>query len=177
MKKLISGISALLTAVMLIAPMSAFADTTITQADTLPKTADSSVEFSVAPTYTVTIPAKVTLEDNGKGIYTNSGTIKAEGVKLVEGKEIVVSLTSASKFNMQTAATSEYKLPYTAEGSFGKLTDKEAGGIVAKIATSTTVQNTPVTFTTDETPKYAGTYTDPVVFTIEVGDITTTAGE
>ena len=117
--------------------------------------------------------AKVTLEDNGEGIYTNSGTIKAESVFLNEGKEIVVSLTSASKFNMQTAGASEYKLPYTAEGAFGKLTDKEAGGIVAKFATSTTVQNTPVTFTTDETPKYAGTFTDPVVFTIEVGDIVT----
>lgn len=176
MKKIISGISAL-AMVMALAPMSAFADTTIKQTDTLPKTADSSVEFSVDPTYTVTIPAKVTLEDNGEGIYTNSGTLKAEGVKLAEGKEIVVSLTSASKFNMQTSATSEYKLPYTAEGAFGKLTDKEAGGIVAKFATSTTVQNTPVTFTTDETPKYAGTYTDPVVFTIGVGDITTTAGD
>ena len=176
MKKAISTISAL-AMVMAIAPMSAFADTTIKQTDTLPKTADSSVEFSVDPTYTVTIPAKVTLADNGEGIYTNSGTLKAEGVKLAEGKEIVVSLTSASKFNMQTSATAEYKLPYTAEGAFGKLTDKEAGGIVAKFATSTTVQNTPVTFTTDETPKYAGTYTDPVVFTIEVGDITTTAGE
>ena len=176
MKKAISTISAL-AMVMALAPMSAFADTTITQADTLPKTADSSVEFSVDPTYTVTIPAKVTLADNGEGIYTNSGTLKAEGVKLAEGKEIVVSLTSASKFNMQTAATSEYKLPYTAEGAFGKLTDKEAGGIVAKFATSTTVQNTPVTFTTDETPKYAGTYTDPVVFTIEIKDKVTEPAE
>ena len=169
MKKAISTISAL-AMVMALAPMSAFADTTIKQTDTLPKTADSSVEFSVDPTYTVTIPAKVTLADNGEGIYTNSGTLKAEGVKLAEGKEIVVSLTSASKFNMQTSASATYKLPYTAEGAFGKLTDKEAGGIVAKFATSTTVQNTPVTFTTDETPKYAGTYTDPVVFTIEIKD-------
>lgn len=174
MKKLISGLSALAIMAM---PLTAFADTTITEADKLPKTADSSVEFSVAPTYTVTIPAKVTLEDNGEGIYTNSGTLKAEGVKLAEGKEIVVSLTSASKFNMQTAGASEYKLPYTAEGAFGKLTDKEAGGIVAKFATSTEDQEVPVTFTTDETPKYAGTYTDPVVFTIGVGDITTTAGD
>ena len=176
MKKIISGISAL-AMVMALAPMSAFADTTITEADTLPKTADSSVEFTVDPAFTVTIPAKVTLEKGEGDIYSNSGTIKAESVFLNEGKEIVVSLTSASKFNMQTAGTSEYKLPYTAEGAFGKLTDKEAGGIVAKFATSTTVQNTPVTFTTDETPKYAGTYTDPVVFTIEVKDITTTAGE
>lgn len=154
--------------VMAIAPMSAFADTTIKQTDTLPKTADSSVEFTVEPAFTVTIPAKVELADNGEGIYTNSGTIKAESVFLNEGKEIVVSLTSASKFNMQTAGASEYKLPYTAEGAFGKLTDKENGGIVAKFATSTAVQNTPVTFTTDETPKYAGTFTDHVVFTIKV---------
>ena len=153
--------------------MSAFGvdDTVINQTDTLPKTADSSVEFSIDPTYTVTIPAKVTLEDNGEGIYTNSGTLKAEDVKLAEGKEIVVSLTSASKFNMQTSATSEYKLPYTAEGAFGKLTDKEAGGIVAKFATSATKQEVPVTFTTDETPTYAGSYSDPVVFTLEVKDI------
>ena len=176
MKKIISGISAL-AMVMALAPMSAFADTTITEADTLPKTADSSVEFTVDPAFTVTIPAKVTVEKGEGDIYSNSGTIKAESVFLNEGKEIVVSLTSASKFNMQTAGASEYKLPYTAEGAFGKLTDKENGGIVAKFATSTTVQNTPVTFTTDETPKYAGTYTDPVVFTIEVGDIVTAPAE
>ena len=176
-RRFISGLSAL-AMVMALAPMSAFADTPVRpDPDNMPNpkpgTAPTLVEFSVDPTYTVTIPAKVTLEDNGEGIYTNSGTIKAEGVKLAEGKEIVVSLTSASKFNMQTAGAPEYKLPYTAEGAFGKLTDKEAGGIVAKFATSTTVQNTPVTFTTDETPKYAGTFTDPVVFTIEVGDIVT----
>ena len=182
MKKLISGISALLTAAMLIAPMSAFADTPVRpDPDNMPNpkpgTAPTTVEFSIDPTYTVTIPAKVTLADNGSGIYTNSGTLKAEDVKLAEGKEIVVSLTSASKFNMQTSATAEYKLPYTAEGAFGKLTDKENGGIVAKFATSTEDQEVPVTFTTDETPKYAGTFTDPVVFTIEIKDIVTTLDE
>ena len=178
MKKLISGISALLTAAMLIAPMSAFADTTvIPDPDNMPNpkpgTAGTTVEFSVDPTYTVTIPATVTLADNGSGIYTNSGTLTAEDVKLDEGKEIVVTLTSASKFNMQTSATAEYKLPYTAEGAFGKITDKTAGGIVAKFATLTAKQEVPVTFTTDETPTYAGSYSDPVVFTLEVKDIAT----
>ena len=173
MKKLISGISALITAAMLIAPMSAFADTTINpDPDNMPNpkpgTAGTTVEFSVDPAYTVTIPATVTLEKGEGDIYSNSGTITAEGVKLAEGKEIVVTLASASKFNMQTSATAEYKLPYTAEGAFGKLTDKENGSVVAKFATSTTVQNTPVTFTTDETPKYAGAYNDPVVFTISI---------
>lgn len=176
MKKMISGISALITAAILIAPMSAFADTTINpDPDDMPNpkpgTAGTTVEFSVDPAYTVTIPAKVTLEKGEDSKYSNSGTLSAADVKLDEGKEIVVTLTSASKFNMQTSATATYKLPYTAEGAFGKLTDKENGGIVAKFATSTTVQNTPVTFTTDETPTYAGTYSDPVVFIIEVKDI------
>ena len=66
LKKLISGISALLTAAMLIAPMSAFADTTVSpDPDNMPNpkpgTAGTTVEFSVDPAYTVTIPAKVTL--------------------------------------------------------------------------------------------------------------------
>ncbi len=170
MKKLISGISAL-AMMMALAPTCAFADTTITQDDTLPKTADSTVEFSIDPAFTVTIPAKVTLEDNGEGIYANSGAVKAEDVFLAEGKEIVVSLTSNSKFNMKTAATAEYELPYTAEGAFGKLTDKTAGGIVAKFANNKSVQTVDVTFTTDEEPQYAGTYSDPVVFTIAVEDV------
>ena len=173
-RRFISGLSALAIAAAL-APMNVFADTTvIPDPDNMPNpnpgTAPTLVEFSVDPTYTVTIPATVTLADNGSGIYTNSGMLTADNVKLDEGKEIVVTLTSASKFNMQTSASATYKLPYTAEGTFGKLTDKEAGGIVAKFVTSTAPQNTPVTFTTDETPQYAGTYTDPVIFTIEVKD-------
>ncbi len=178
MKKLISGISAFITVAMLIAPMSAFADTTIKpDSDNMPNpkpgTAGTTVEFTVDPAYTVTIPAKVTLEKGEDGTYSNSGTLSASDVKLAEGKEIVVTLTSASKFNMQTSATAEYKLPYTAEGAFGKITDKTAGGIVAKFATLTAKQEVPVTFTTDETPTYAGSYSDPVVFTLEVKDIAT----
>jgi len=181
MKKLISGISALLTAAMLIAPMSAFADTTINpDPDNMPNpkpgTAGTTVEFSVDPAYTVTIPAMVMLEKGEDGKYSNSGTLSAADVKLAEGKEIVVSLTSASKFNMQTSATATYKLPYTAEGAFGKLTDKENGGVVAKFVTSTAAQSETVTFTTDEIPTYAGSYSDPVVFTIVIQDIAPATG-
>ena len=137
-----------------------------------PETAGTTVEFSVDPAYTVIIPAKVVLEKGEDGLYSNSGELKAENVFLNEGKEIVVSLTSASKFNMKTSAESTYNLPYTAStGTFGSITDKTNGGIVAKFQTSAAEQPVSVTFTTDETPKYAGTYTDPVVFTIEVSDV------
>ncbi|MBR1382611.1 MAG: hypothetical protein IJ555_02180 [Ruminococcus sp.] len=173
MRKLISGIFALLTAAMLIAPMSAFADTTINpDPDNMPSpkpgTAGTMVEFSVDPTYTVTIPSTVTLEKGEDDIYTKSDLIKAEGVKLEEGKKIVVTLTSASKFNLAHTGEGEYKLPYTAETvAFGKV-NKETGGKVAEFVTSTDEQKVDITFTTDEIPKYAGAYSDPVVFGISV---------
>ena len=173
MKKLISGLSALLTAAMLIAPMSAFADTTINpDPDDMPNpkpgTAGTTVEFSVDPAYTVTIPAKVTLEKGEGDIYTKSDFVKAEGVRLEEGKKIVVTLTSASKFNLAHTGEGEYKLPYTASTETFGAVNKDTGGKVAVFETSTAEQKVDITFTTDEIPKYAGTYSDPVVFGISV---------
>ena len=182
MKKIISGISALVIMAAMAVPFSAFAEdvTTINpkggtpfSVDPKPGTANSTVQFEVNPAYTVTIPATVTLEGEYGSTYTGSGKISTDKVFLNEGKKIVVSLTSASKFNMKTSTTAEYNLPYTAEGAFGKLTDKENGGKVAEFETSTTAKTVDISFTTDETPKYAGSYTDPVVFTIEIDDIET----
>jgi len=181
MKKLISSISALLTAAMLIAPMSAFADTTVSPTggnpfDVTPKpdTANTTVKFNVNPAYTVTIPATVTLTGEYGKTYTGTGTISTDNVFLNEGKKIVVSLTSASKFNMKTSETKDYVLPYTAKGAFGELADKEKGGKVAEFETSATAKTVDISFTTDETPKYAGSYTDPVVFKISIEDIEAT---
>lgn len=176
-KKLCSAASALLTAAMLV-PVAAFADTTISPTggspfdiSPNPASADATVKFSVDPTYTVTIPASFTLADDGSGIYTNSGNVTADSVFLEEGKKIVISLTSASKFNMKTADTATYQLPYTASTEeFGKLTDKENGGIVAEFTTAKDAQTAEITFTTDEEPQYAGVYSDPVTFTLEVAD-------
>ena len=171
-KRLLAAVMAL-AMVSAIAPMSAFADTTINpDPDNMPNpkpgTAGTMVEFSVDPAYTVTIPSTVTLEKGEDDIYTKSDLIKAEGVKLEEGKKIVVTLTSASKFNLAHTGEGEYKLPYTAETvAFGKV-NKETGGKVAEFVTSTDEQKVDITFTTDEIPKYAGAYSDPVVFGISV---------
>ena len=179
MKKLISGISALAIMAVMAVPFSAFADdTTITPTGGTPfsvapkpDTANTTVKFDVNPAYTVTIPATVTLDGKYGEIYKNSGEIKAEGVFLNEGKELVVTLMSASKFNMAVDSETEYRLPYTAStANFGKV-DKEKGGIVAKFGTSTTAQTVTVAFETDETPQYAGSYTDTVIFTIGLQDI------
>ena len=162
MKKAISTISAL-AMVMAIAPMSAFADTTIKQTDTLPKTADSSVEFSVDPTYTVTIPAKIELADNGSGIYTNIGTLTAEDVFLEPNQEIVVTISG--DFVLENEADSSVTVDYQAEGPNGIVGN---GDIVTAFDTSDEPQSVNVEFSTSEEPEYAGNYSDTVTFGISV---------
>lgn len=83
----------------------------------------------------------------------------------------MVSLTSASKFNLKTSESTDYTLPYTATGDFGAV-NKETGGKVAEFETAaldeTEPQTAEVKFATDTAPAYAGDYSDPVVFTIAV---------
>ena len=78
MKKLISGLSALLTVAMLIPPMSAFAATEI-KPDTVPPEGGLTVKYDVDPSYTVTIPAGVdiTTGDKTASITLNEGEYPA----------------------------------------------------------------------------------------------------
>lgn len=131
-------------------------------------TNETSVEFSIDPSYTVTIPEKIELSGSYGTVYTNTGYISTDRIFLEEGKKIVVSLTSESKFNMTTSTASSYQLSYTVSTeSFGSV-NKEYGGKVAEFATSTARQTAEMFFTTDEPPQYAGKYRDPVIFTITV---------
>ena len=168
MKKLISGISALITAAMLFAPMTAFADTTvIPDPDNMPNpkpgTAPTTVEFTVAPTYTVTIPAKIELADNGSGIYTNTGTLTADDVFLKPDQTIVV--TVSGDFRLENEIDSSITVGYQAEGSEGIVGN---GGVVATFNTSVDPQSVEVEFSTVEEPQYAGKYSDTVTFGIAV---------
>lgn len=133
-----------------------------------PDHAETQVEFSIDPAYTVTIPQKVELTGEYGTVYTGSGTISTEEVFLNEGEKIVVTLTSASKFNLAHEGTGEYKLPYTASTAAFGAVDKENGGKVAEFPTSKTAASAEVTFTTDEVPQFAGNYSDTVVFGISV---------
>ena len=175
MKKLISGMTALtLAGLMAITASAQAADYTEIKPDPdngfkpKPDKANTQVEFSIDPAYTVTIPALVTLEGEYGTTYTGKGTIETGKIFLKEDDKIVVTLKSASKFNMAHEGTGEYKLPYTAStAAFGNV-DKENGGKVAEFPTSTEPASVDITFTTDETPQYAGKYADPVVFGISV---------
>lgn len=115
---------------------------------------------------------------------TGTGTIKAQDVRLEKNASIKVDISSGNKFVMKTDQGAE--LPYTAEGNNGKITDKDAGGEVARFSTVTKADGTPeeqtqtVTFTADKAPDYAGTYKDEtVLFTISVitGPASVTPGQ
>ena len=173
MKKFISGLSALLTAAMLIAPMSAFADTTvIPDPDNMPNpkppTANTQVEFTVAPAYTVTIPAKVELAEGEQGVYSGSDEISSETVLLEPNQSISVTLTSDSGFKLANEADITVKLGYKAETGSVTVTADNNGAVVATFGTSKVEQIQPITFTTTETPDFAGKYSDTVIFGISV---------
>ena len=166
-RKLLAAVMAL-AMVSAIAPMSAIADTTVTpdpdnMPNPTPDTAPTLVEFSVEPTYTVTIPAKIELADNGSGIYTNIGTLTAEDVCLEPNQEIVVTISG--DFVLENEADSSVTVDYQAEGPNGIVGN---GDIVTAFDTSDEPQSVNVEFSTSEEPEYAGNYSDTVTFGISV---------
>ena len=155
MKKLF----ALILAVVMIATMSVTAFAANTTGGS------TEVSFNVDPTYTITIPATVTLEKKdveGVITYENDYTITAEaGVRLKNGEYIEV--TVASDFTMETE---EYAwLNYEILDASG---DKvENNGVVAEFETDKAAQSTTIHIAADD-PDYAGEYKDTVTFTVSV---------
>ena len=168
-KKLLAAVMAL-AMVSAIAPMSAFAETSVSpvggnpfDVTPNPRTANTEVEFSVDPSYTVTIPASVTLEDNGSGIYTNTGTLTADDVFLKPDQTIVVTISG--DFELENEIDSDITVAYQAEGSEGIAGNR---GVVATFNTSVDPQSVGVVFRTVGDPQYAGKYSDTVTFGIAV---------
>ena len=133
-----------------------------------PDHADTQVEFSIDPAYTVTIPARVELAEGGEDVYTGTDEITAQSVFLKPDQSIEVTLTSDSGFKLANETDSTVKLGYKAEAGDVTVTADNNGAVVATFGTSTEEQSQPITFTTTETPEYAGTYSDTVVFGISV---------
>lgn len=194
MKKLLSLVLALALALPL--SVTAFAtDTTINQ-DSTNKDGSTTVNYSVDPAYTVTIPEKVTLGgENG----SNTVTVEAEGVKVAKGQQVVVKLTginestpeggnttSDTTFTVKTAEGAS--LTYTVQkGSntinkgdtvlavaSGLNNEKDASGNDKNTGASTGSADLTFALATDAVVEYAGTYTGTVTFTVSVEDVSTT---
>ena len=191
MKKLLSVVLALALALSL--SVTAFAagdddtgnttkNTTITQ-DT-DKTGKTTVNYSVAPAYTVTIPASVTIDGTNN---SNTVTVSASGVKVEKGKQVVVKLTGINVTTENTNGDNDFKVK-TAEGAELKYTVKigttdittaEASNTVLTVNPASTTANAVasgsnnLTFALADTEvvKYAGTYSGTVTFNVSVDEV------
>lgn len=120
----------------------------------------TSVTYSVAPTYTVTIPAKVTLGE--------SVTVSAENVVVAMGKQVTVKLTATDGDNNAfTLKTQEGTvIAYTV--SDGTKTYAVSDIVLSVDPANADRGTTALKFTAAEAAKYAGFYTGIVTFTVSV---------
>ena len=123
-----------------------------------------TVTYSVAPTYTVTIPTDVTVDGNAT-------TISAENVVVEKGKYVSVSLADGNDFTVTTAEGATLTYTVTANGE-----NIAAGGeILAVNPADGKTGSASVTFAIDEAAiQYAGTYTGTATFTVAVKDVPVT---
>ena len=124
-----------------------------------------TVTYSVAPTYTVTIPTDVTIDGNAT-------TISAENVVVEKGKYVSVSLADDNDFVVSTAEGAELSYTVTANGAA-----VAAGGeILAVNPADGKTGSASFTFAIDESAiQYAGTYTGTATFVVAVKDVPVTA--
>ena len=148
MKKLLAII---LAAVMIAAcSVTAFAETT-------------NVSYNVDPSYTVSIPAAVTLGDSAV-----EADITASDVILEDGKQVVVELTSASN----TASGSTFNAKNGDSTVTYTITGDEAIAVGDTVATFTANGSKTLTFSAADKSAVtvAGTHTETLTFGISVED-------
>lgn len=134
--------------------------TTIDQDPSTDKTADVMVQTSIAPTYTVTIPANVTVPFNAE--TTTFGKIIVDAAQLEPDKCIKVALTTDGELN-NTKDTSKI-IPYVIQSEGSAFTS--ATYLAAGEQTALSIH-----ITKDDWNKaYAGTYTDTVTFEVSYID-------
>lgn len=154
MKKILSFTLALV--MMLSATVTAFAATV--DQDSVDKTGNTSITYNVAPAYTVTIPATVTLGD--------TATVKVENTMLKLGDEVNVKLTGTSEaddtFKVKTAQGAE--LAYTVKDGDTVI---NVGDTVISCASQVSDQ-VDLFFTAPTSVQYAGDYSGTVTFTVSV---------
>lgn len=153
MKKLLTLL--LTAALATAAATTAFADTSITPSD-----GKMNVTYTVAPSYTVTIPASVTLGQ--------TATVSASNVKIGKNENLIVRLTNTSGANNAfTVKAGDEVLTYTVKKGSA---DININSEVLSVNTLTTgdALTAQLSFDASTSATYAGTYTGTVTFTVSV---------
>lgn len=165
MKKILT--LALAAAMLSATGITAFvADTEVNQDTPAPQSGSTSVTMSVAPSYTVTIPESVVLNEQTDGTYSNDAVITATNIRL---NNKIINVTMDSDFLLENAQGA-VALPYTLTINNK---EKASGDTVATFSTNadlTLVQQSDTMHFTADVPTYAGDYSDTVTFTISVND-------
>ena len=156
MKKLLSFTLALV--MMLSVSITAFA-ATIKQ-DSASKEANAVISTSIAPTYTVTIPADVNVSFNATS--TSFGKIEVTAAQINPNKCIKVALTTDGTLNNTVDSTKV--IPYTVNAGATAFTS--ATYLAAGEKTDLTINITQ----NDWNSAYAGDYTDTVTFNVSYID-------
>ena len=119
-----------------------------------------TAQYVNAPTYTVTIPASVTLD--------STATISAEGVNVVDRSSLVVKLTDAQGFKLTTDEGAELSYSITKDStalSAGSTVLSVAGGIANNTGSAVLTFSAPTTAV-----KYSGDYKGTITFTVSIAD-------
>lgn len=121
----------------------------------------TNVSFSVEPTFTVTVPASVSLGE--------SATIEAENVVVPKGKEVVVSLSDANDFKVTSAEGAE--LTYTVKSGGNEIL--EGDNVLIVNPRNSSLGESTLEFEAPDEYVYSGNYTGTVTFTVAVKDAST----
>lgn len=152
MKKFIASVLAVCAAASL--TVTAFAASIAQDSD--PKASDVTISASVAPTYTVTIPANVTVPFNAES--TAFGSIQVDAAQIEPDKCIQVSLTTDGELNNQIDETKV--IPYTVQAGDAVFTS------ATYLATGDRTDLTIRIAQDDWDRAYAGEYRDTVTFEV-----------
>ena len=120
---------------------------------------NTTVTYTVAPTFTVTIPATVALGEDA--------TISADNVVVPKGKQVEVSIADANGFKATTPEGAE--ITYTVKNGEDAVAEGET--VLAVNPKDGKAGSTTLSFVAPETIQYAGTYTGTVTFTVAVKDV------
>ena len=119
MKKFASFVLALAMAAVCAAP--AMADNPITQSTS--QSCDTTVTFTIAPSYTVTIPAATDIPFNSTGADTNlKGTLRLDAAQLELNHKITVS---AAVTPLHDSAKPAHTIPFTLRKDGAEFTSVE----------------------------------------------------
>ena len=116
----------------------------------------SVITHDIAPTFTVIIPATVTLGE--------AATISAENVVLAHGEQVEVALANANGFVVTSAEGAE--LTYTVKN--GEAAVAEGDTVLAVNPDNGKTGSTTLTFVAPTEYTYSGDYTGTITFTIAV---------